>query len=374
MSVRLPNRALGALAFFLLFLTASCHSPCDPNAEVKHVRTGQPYVTEYDFPDTLRLCGEVINLTDPLNREMFDREFTIAVWDIPQVFMWLKRAGRFFPYFEDRLAEQGLPDDLKYLAVAESALHTHIKSKAGALGIWQLMEDTARRQGLQVDRTMMDERLCFQRSTDAALTYLDVLHKTFGTWMLAMAAYNCGENQMNKALKNQTGKDYFTLDLPMETERYVFRIAAIKLIMEHPERYGFQIDKRRVWKPLAFTTIGMTVRDRFYIADLSELSGFGYKTFMELNPMILSPLLPLGSYRLNLPEGSVSEFEQAMEKLNDPSYRKKHSYDSRYYMVQPGDVLSTISWETGVPVYTIKKLNGLKGSLIRPGQRLLIRE
>jgi hypothetical protein len=374
MVTHIPARVLWVLALFFVVPTISCHSPGDTAGEVRHVRTGLPYVTEYDIPDAMRLCGEMIDLTDPLNREMFDREFTIAVWDIPQVFMWLKRASRFFPLFEDRLAEAGLPDDLKYLAVAESALHTHIKSKAGALGIWQLMEDTARRYGLRVDQAMMDERLCFDRSTDAALVYLGDLHRTFGTWMLAMAAYNCGENALNKALKNQTGTDYFNLDLPMETERYVFRIASIKLIMENPERYGFRVDKKRVYAPYEFKNLEVAIDDRFYIADLAELSGICYKQFMELNPKILSPLLPLGTYRLHIPEGKVKPFEKAMEKLKDPAYREKHRYDSRYYVVQPGDVLSSIAWETGVSVYTLKKLNGIRGSLIHPGQKLLIRK
>lgn len=367
------NRILTVLIVIVL-LTLSCHSSRDPQVIVKTVHTSLPDITEYEFPGTIRLCGETIDLTDPANHEMFDREFTVSVWDIPQVLMWLKRAGRFFPYFEERLAEKQLPDDLKYLAVAESSLHTHIKSKAGALGIWQLMEETAKRYGLHVDQTMMDERLSYERSTDAALEYLGDLKATFDTWLLSMAAYNCGENNLNKALKNQTGTNYFNLDLPRETERYVFRIAAIKLIMENPERYGFRIDEKRVYKPIVTNRIQVDIRERFYISDLAELSGISYKDFRELNPQIISPLLPIGSYTLHIPQGFVESFMNSMDKLKDPAYRKKHSYDSRYYVVQPGDVLSSISWETGVSVNTIKRLNRIRGSVIKPGQKLLIRE
>ncbi|MBU1170268.1 MAG: transglycosylase SLT domain-containing protein [Proteobacteria bacterium] len=360
------------VSFLLLIL--SCHSSREPHVIVKTVNTGLPDVFDYESPESVRLCGEIIDLTDPVNQEMFDREFIISVWDIPQVLMWLKRSGRFFPYFEERLAERNLPDDLKYLAIAESSLHTHIKSKAGALGIWQLMEKTARRYGLQVDRAMMDERLCYERSTDASLAYLEELKGMFNSWLLSMAAYNCGENQLNKALKNQTGKDYFSLDLPRETERYIFRIAAIKYIMENPERFGFKVDETKFYKPIVSSRIDVDINDRFYISDLSELTGISYKTFMELNPKIISPLLPLGSYSLHIPPGFEKTFQASLEKLRDPVYRKKHSYDSRYYVVQDGDVLSSISWETGVPVNTIKKLNHIRGSHIQPGQKLLIRK
>lgn len=331
-------------------------------------------IREYELPESIRICGEVIDLTDPSNFEMFDREFTISVWDIPQVFMWLKRTTRFFPYFEERLAQAGLPEDLKYLAVAESSLHTHIKSKAGALGIWQLMEETAKRYGLVVDKTMMDERLCYDRSTDAAILYLKDLKNTFHSWLLSMAAYNCGENQLNKALKNQNGTDYFTLDLPRETERYVFRIAAIKLILEHPEMYGFQVDENRRYKPISASRIDVDIDDRIYISDLTEQLNIPYKDFKELNPKIISPLLPIGTYRLYIQPGYEKRFFTVVEKLKDPVYRKKHSYDKRYYVVQPGDVLSSIAWETGVSVRTIKKLNRIRGSVIKPGQRLLIRK
>ena len=137
-----------------------------------------PVFKDFPLPKSLSLCGEPIPLENRNVREMLEREFIISVWDRAQVFLWLKRAGRYFPYIEKKLAEQGRPDDLKYLAVAESALLTHIRSKDGALGQWQLMKPTARRNGLRKNR-MLDERLNFERSTAAALKVSAAPSSTF---------------------------------------------------------------------------------------------------------------------------------------------------------------------------------------------------
>ena len=146
------------------------------------------------------LSGEPMPLENRRVWEMLDREFTMAVSNRAQVFMWLKRAGRYFPYIEKKLAEAGMPEDLKYLAVAESALLTRIRSRKGAMGPWQFMAYTARRNGLRKDR-MMDERLDFERATEAALKYPKRLKGIFGTWSLALAAYNCGDVRLKKEMK-----------------------------------------------------------------------------------------------------------------------------------------------------------------------------
>lgn len=358
----------------VLIVAGSCKSSGDKQIIVKTIDQKHPEIHEYKIPDTVKLCGVVIDLTDQHNYEMFDREFTISVWDRPQVLMWLKRTGRFFSYFEDRLEEEGLPDDLKYLAVAESSLHTHIKSKAGALGIWQLMKSTARRYDLKVERGIIDERLCYERSTDAAMAYINDLKEMFDNWPLVMAAYNCGENKLNQAIKDQAETDYFNLNLPRETERYIFRIAAIKVILENPETYGYQVDESRYYKPVKQIDVDVDIRERYYISDLVKLMDIGYKEFVELNPFILSGILPLGKYTLNVPPGYKSKLISSLKKLDDPAYLKKHTSLDRYYVVKPGDALYSISWETGVSVATIKRLNKIRGSVIRPGQKLILRK
>jgi len=143
------------------------------------------------LPPAVVLCGEPLPLNDRQVWESLDREFTIAVWNRAQVFLWLKRAGRYFPFIEAKLAAAGMPDDLKYLAVAESDLQSHVRSPAGAMGTWQFMDRTAQGHGLEKNQ-QLDERRNFERSTAAALSYLQALRRQFGSWTLAMAAYNCG--------------------------------------------------------------------------------------------------------------------------------------------------------------------------------------
>ena len=329
-------------------------------------------IIEYDLPETILVCGEKIDLTNPENFEMFEREFIISVWDRAQVFMWLKRSGRFFPYFEKRLAEAELPDDLKYLAVAESSLHTHIKSKAGALGIWQFMKETAKRYGLRVERGVIDERRSYDRSTDAAIAYIKDLKEKFNTWLLVMAAYNCGENKLNEALKNQ--KDtYVNLHLPRETERYIYRIAAIKYLMNNYDKFGYKVKSDRFYKPEQTETISVDVQERIYISDFAKHSEMKQKAFMDFNPQLLSSLLPIGKFELKAPAGCAAKYTKALSKLSSPEYRVKTQGLNSTYTVRPGDVLFNISWETGIPVNRIKRLNRLKGSRIYPGQKLILR-
>ena len=178
----------------LVFLLPSLSFPGQKNAN--------PMLDDFPIPKSISLCGEPMPLENRHVWEMMDREFTISVWDRAQVFMWIKRAGRFLQYIEKKLAEERMPDDLKYLAIAESSLITHIRSRKGAVGTWQFMPHTARRNGLRKDR-VMDERLDFERSTEAALRYLKRLKEMFGAWTLAMAAYNCGETRLGKEIKKQ---------------------------------------------------------------------------------------------------------------------------------------------------------------------------
>ena len=163
--------------------------------------------------------------------------------------MWLKRGARYFPYITRQLKEAGMPEDLKYLAVAESALLRGVRSPAGAVGAWQFMPFTARRYGLRVDR-WIDERRNFGKSTVAALAYLRELHDEFGSWTLAMAAYNCGETRVRKTIEEQGRRNYYELHLPRETMRYIFRIISAKIILQNPKKYGYDLPPERLYGPV----------------------------------------------------------------------------------------------------------------------------
>jgi hypothetical protein len=259
------------------------------------------------------LCGEPVPLNEPEVREALDREFTIEVWSRAQTTMWLKRAHRYFPEIEAKLRARRLPLDLKYVVLAESDLRTQARSSVGALGPWQFMGPTAQRFQLRSDKAV-DERLSFGAATDAALSYLEQLHRLFHNWPLALAAYNAGEGRVQKAIAAQGVDTYYHLSLPEETERYVHRILAAKIVMEDPGRYGFDIPGDQLYPPLNYDEVPLTLAQAAPVRRLAEASGTYYKAIKTLNPWIMGEALAPGTYRLKIPKGSAPRFKAAMRQ------------------------------------------------------------
>jgi LysM repeat protein len=329
---------------------------------------------EVPVPKTLVICNEPMPLETRTVWEMLDRELNISAWDHAQVFMWLKRSSRYFPYIEKKLAEANMPDDLKYLAVAESALQTNISSRAGALGPWQFLPLTAYSQGLRKDR-LIDERLSFEHSTEIALKYLQYLKNRFGTWTLAMAAYNCGETNLQKEISEQKVKDFYRLNLPIETERYVFRVAAAKIILESPERYGYKFPAPNRYPPIESEKVTIHLNSALHITELAQAIGTDFKVIKELNPELIDYFLPQGVYTINVPPGLGIKVTEYLQKglpasvANEPVVNES----DEFYIVRPGDTLINISRKTKVPVQTLLELNNMVSSLIKAGQKLRIR-
>ena len=348
------------LGFFLALAMSCGYFPL----KSKHVDSAR-----VNLPQSISLCNEPIPLESPSIWEKLDREFTIAVWDRPQVILWLKRAGRYFPYLEKRLAEEGLPDDLKYLAVAESALITGIRSSKGAVGLWQLMPRTGREYGLRKNH-LIDERLDFERATDASLKYIKDLRDEFVSWKLVLAAYNCGEFHLKKEIRKQKVDDFYSLNLPSETERFIFRIAAIKIIMENPQRYGYDLDEEQIYQPLEYDAVQINIDKKLHLAYVAAAIGSEYRVLKELNPHILRHQLPTGQYNIKVPPGSASRLLTALQQLDGTSAAEVAEVPSGHYVVRAGDTLSHIAIRTGISVTTLKRLNNIQGSLLRVGQRL----
>lgn len=354
------------LALAALFITAFLN-PCLSFSQIK--RSIIDVDIDFPLPDKMTLCDEPIPLKDPWAWEMLDREVTITIWDKEQTFMNLKRAGRYFPYLEKQLAKEDMPDDLKYLVVAESALLPHSRSSEGAVGLWQFMTDTGKRNGLSTDR-YIDERRGLEESTEAAFKYLKKLKGMFGTWSLAMAAYNCGENRIKKEIKDQQENDFYNLKLPSETERYIFRIAAIKMIMENPEKYGYYIPETKIYSPVKCDRIEVNLKKRIHITDFTKAIGTTFKVIRYLNPKIINDYLPAGVYELNIPPGTAEQAQEVLKMLSSKSSAASAQYSSQYYVVQQGDTLSGISRKTGVPVDRLMEINNLSGSIIKVGEVL----
>lgn len=267
----------------------------------------------HQWPDRLTLCGERVPLERQDVWEMMDQFFVSSVYNQPQVILWIKRAHRYFPYVEKRLRERKLPDDLKYIAVVESALKIYVTSSAQAVGPWQFIDGTGKRYGLRNDR-WIDERYNFERATEAALNYLTDLHKEFKNWPLAIAAYNCGENRMAKTLSAQGVNNFYDADLPLETEAYIFRILAAKSILSNPAAYGYSIPAAKRYPPLEYDEIDMSINQETPITAIARACDTTYKIIKEMNPEFRQNALPPGHFKLRIPKGKAQGFNARLKK------------------------------------------------------------
>jgi LysM repeat protein len=314
-------------------------------------------------------CGEPVPLEKAEAREKLEKELLLILWNRPQVILWLKRATRYFPYIEKTLALNQMPEDLKYVAVVESALLPHAGSSKGAIGYWQFIRSTGRNYDLTINRNI-DERRNFYASTKAAVAYLKYLHSLFNSWTLAAAAYNVGEDRIKDEIKSQKVEDFYDFYLPLETQRYIFKIAAVKLILSDPSRYGFNLKPEDYYKPIPFDRVKLTLRFRTPLQLIAEASGVNFKGIKNLNPEIRGHDLPKGNYIIAVPEGSGENFHNNFNVL-----AKKWQKENRLhiYIVKRGDNLSIIAERHQVSLPALMAWNGLSpSSYIHPGEKLVI--
>jgi len=305
------------LIFFAL-LAGLWLCPVGPGAGAPAVSAPAPpgeavHFPFFRVPESLYFCGEPVPLQDQAVKESLDRELTIISWNRAQTTMWLKRAHRYFPEIEAKLRARRLPLDLKFVVIIESDLLLKAKSSAGAVGPWQFMAPTAQRYQLKLNDNI-DERLEFGAATDAALNYLQNLYQMFHNWPLALASYNCGEGRVQKEMALQGVNSYYYLSLPEETERYVFRALAAKIVLEDPARYGYDIPEGELYPPLDYDEVSIILLKEAPVRRLAEVSGSYYKAIKTLNPWIKGQALPPGTYRLKLPKGSASRFQEAYRR------------------------------------------------------------
>ncbi|MCF8035143.1 MAG: transglycosylase SLT domain-containing protein [Desulfarculaceae bacterium] len=320
------------------------------------------------LPAKLSICGQPVPLKRPLVADYLDREMVIAVHDPAQTIMWLKRAARYFPYIEKRLKQAGLPDDLKYVAVAESALIHYIRSPAGAVGYWQFISATGRRYGLRINR-WYDDRRNLALATSAALKYFKDLHAEFNSWPLALAAYNCGERRVGREIKEQGTRDYFDLALPVETQRYVYRILAAKLVISSPERYGYALPQSSLYKPVPGQSVTLVLKRPTHLTVVAKAAGTSYRQLKELNPELRRRHLPKGRVTIMVPPGAAAGLQA---RLNKAGPAPSNAGDN--YVVKRGDSLTSIARRHGVSLGDLREANDLDGTIIQPGQRLKIPE
>lgn len=237
------------------------------------------------MPSNLTFMGEPVPINNFDTRESLDRELQVnRLWH-SQTILMIKRAHRYFPVIEPILKENGIPDDLKYIAVIESSL-TNVVSPSGAKGFWQFLSGTAKDFGLEVNDEV-DERYNLEKATVAAISYFKQMKEKFGSWTMAAASYNVGRGNLSKFIGQQKCDNYYDLILGEETERYIFRAIAVKQIMENPELYGFSIPEDELYQPIPFTIVKVdsTIPD---MADFAFANGTNYKMLKMLNPWLRS--------------------------------------------------------------------------------------
>lgn len=235
------------------------------------------------IPDSVSFCGEKLPMDNYYVKEALDRELIVNMYGHTNMILWMKRANRVFPVIEPILKKNGVPADMKYLCVAESGLTT-ATSPAKAQGYWQFMEMTGKTYGLEINADV-DMRNDLEASTEAACKFLKVLYSHLGSWSAAAAAYNCGEGGLSKRMGQQSAKSYYDTRLNSETARYVFRIVAIKLVMQHPQDYGFYLRKCDLY-PVIPTTTATLEGQNVDLYEFAKKKGVSYKVLRELNPWL----------------------------------------------------------------------------------------
>ena len=276
----------------------------------------------------------------------------------------LQRATRYLPLIKEIFQAEGLPKDLVNLAFIESAFNPYAYSRAGAAGIWQLMEPTGRLLGLRID-WWLDERRDPEKSTRAAAKYLKALYELFKTWPLAIAGYNAGDGTVLRALKKASTNDFWTLRLPLETQLFVPAFMAVTTILKDPEQYGFIIPPE---EPLLFDVVEL--EDATDLRLLALSAGVSLEEIRDLNPELSRFSTPphYPGYRLRLPYGTRETFLTNFAKIP-----KEKRVSWLRHKIKRGETLSSIARRYGAPIHVIMELNGIKNKgLIRGGGNLLI--
>ncbi len=283
------NILLLALTGIFILVASRMTSGEQPDYDWQPTDNVPQIVKGMDLDQSFEFCGEELPMDNFDIRERLDRELTVNTYWHSSTILSIKSTMRFFPVMERILEEEGVPTDLKYIAVAESALRNAV-SPAGAKGIWQFMKGTGNEYGLEIN-SEVDERYHLEKSTRAAAKYLRSLRQRFGSWANAAAAYNMGGGNMNKRLREQEADNYFELNLNEETSRYYFRLVAIKNILENPRAFGFYLDKEDYYKPLDdYTTEEVSEAIESW-GGFAKERGISYRMLKVYNPWLIDSKL-----------------------------------------------------------------------------------
>ena len=340
---------------------------------------------DFQIPRKYKFAGYDIDLSNARVFEKFERIFKA---ELRAAQRYIPLTGEYFPYFEKVLKDYGIPEDLKYLAVAESYLNPNATSFANAAGIWQFMPKTGKEYGLK-QTDYIDERRDVFKSTDAAARLLrdnhkELLKEGLDDWLLAMCAYNAGMGNVRKDVREQGAKSFFNMIMRVEeTDYYVYRAIAIKMIMQYQkEIFGTKFELRKPLEEM-YKQVSLTTKGYHEIKEWSKAQGTTIAEVYEINPWIkiskhkrskYSPLnkviLPPGSFNVLVPISSIPN-EIMLAQVND-KLMKKAASPLDQYIVKKGDSLGKIAKRNRMTVGDIRKLNDLKNDNIFTGQKLIL--
>lgn len=273
------------------------------------------------IPQKINFAGQNVNFDRSDMYERFDRELTSMMYTHGNTLLTIKRANRYFPVMAPILKRHGVPQDLLYLACIESYLNPRAVSPAKAAGIWQFIPATARQYGLEVNE-YVDERYHPAKATEAACKLLKSMKNRFGNWESAAAAYNAGSARIARDLEAQGVRSAFDLYLPDETSRYMFRLFAMKEIMENPSKYGFSLKPNQLYHNIECETVTVSSP----VEDWQKWAldhGTNYMTLRDLNPWIRAKSLPNKtgkSYQVLIPKKNALSRSSQPVKVFNPSW------------------------------------------------------
>ena len=245
------------------------------------------FFTAVALPEKLDFANEEVPLGNFDVKESLDREMLIIANFHSQELLYLKKTNRYFSIIEPILKKNEIPDDFKYLALAESGFLDKIVSPAGAVGIWQFMKDAALEYGLEVNEEV-DERYHIEKATEAACKYLRHSYEMYKSWTMVAASYNAGVAGMNRQIEVQDSKNYYDLLLNEETSRYIYRILSLKLIISDPVKYGFKISDDEKYPIIPFKEVKVSGSVKSF-TEFARANNINYKLFKQFNPWLRQP-------------------------------------------------------------------------------------
>jgi len=313
---------IGLVGIVLVFTFSTTKKTTGVNKEVKEIASSNK-ITGIDLPVKIDFAGERVPMEDFDIKESLERELLINTYWHSQTILLIKKSTRFFGLIEPVLKKNNIPDDFKYLALAESGF-SNASSPAGAVGFWQFVSGTAKDYGLEVNEEI-DERYHIEKSTEAACKFIRESYNVYKSWTMAAASYNVGRKALNKQIERQYTDYYYDILLNEETARYIFRIVALKLILSDPYKYGFHLAQKDNYQPIAYSEISVNgpIKD---LAQFAFEKGTNYKILKILNPWLRDSFITNAAHKayiIKIPSAGIRTFSKKLSKQSMDSIMKQ---------------------------------------------------